>query len=317
MSGRTSNGFARLTLAVFLIAMALGAALPADAQEGLAEPKKRVAVFDFEDKTDKTYGWAGHYKDAGDGMADMLVTALVKSGRYIVIERSELANLMKEQELGLTGAVTEQTAARVGELLGAELAIFGTITEFGYSEGGKDLKVRGFKIGGKTTTAAVAADVRMVGTSTGEIVAAESIRETEDKKGLTLSNNDWAYGGHSAFDETLVGKATRKAIDKIVEHLDEQAPNIPWRAKVVMAQGEQVIINAGASGGVLVGHQFIVMRPGEELIDPDTGLSLGSLETKVGEIEVVNNMMGDGKASQCKVLSGSGFERGDIVRLKQ
>ena len=88
--------------------------------------------------------------------------------------------------------------------------------------------------------------------------------------------------------------------------------------------GKSSLVRAGLlpalHGGTLTkagsSWEVVVMRPGEELIDPDTGLSLGSMETRVGEIEVVNNTVGDGKASQCKVLSGAGFERGDIVRLK-
>jgi curli biogenesis system outer membrane secretion channel CsgG len=250
----------------------------------------------------------------------MLITALVKSGRYLVVERTELQRVMEEQALGLSGAVTQQTAAKVGELLGAELAVFGTVSEFGYSKGevgGAKKGLGGFGVGVKSQAATVAVDVRMVNTSTGQIVGAEDVRAEEKKRGLKFSNKDLAFGSQNDFDESLVGKATRDAIEQIVELLDKQAPNIPWRAKVVMAQGSQVIVNAGASGGGEVGHQFVVMRSGEELIDPDTGLSLGSMESKVGEIEVVNNMMGDGKASQCKVLSGEGFDRGDIVRLKE
>ena len=89
------------------------------------------------------------------------------------------------------------------------------------------------------------------------------------------------------------------------------------RACLETAQAVQcgtVVINAGSTGGVNVGDRFKVYREGEELIDPTTGLNLGSLEAQIGEIEVVNNTVGDGKASQCKVISGEGFERGDIVR---
>ena len=49
-------------------------------------------------------------------------------------------------------------------------------------------------------------------------------------------------------------------------------------------------------------------------VDPDTGLSLGAVESKVGTIKVTNNSIGNGKASECTALSGTGFERNDIVR---
>ena len=44
--------------------------------------KKRIAVITFEDKSDQSVSWGEHYRDAGDGMADMLTTVLVESGRY-------------------------------------------------------------------------------------------------------------------------------------------------------------------------------------------------------------------------------------------
>ena len=59
-----------------------------------------------------------------------------------------------------------------------------------------------------------------------------------------------------------------------------------------------------------------MFRAGEELVDPDTGISLGSEESQIGVIEVVNNTVGNGKASVCKIISGSGFQRNDIVRMK-
>ena len=51
--------------------------------------KKRVAVFIFEDKTDKSWRWWNN-KGVGDGVAEMITTELVKSGNYRVIERRDL-----------------------------------------------------------------------------------------------------------------------------------------------------------------------------------------------------------------------------------
>ncbi len=276
--------------------------------------KKRVAVFTFEDKSNHRFRWWTG-QPVGEGMADMLVTALVKTGKYQVIERQEINKLLQEQKLGLSGVVTPQSAAQVGKMLGVELAIFGAVTEFGYSEqstGGR-LKKKGFGIGLKSTKATVGVDVRFVNTSTGEIVMAESVRKEKSKKGLALDTKEFRFDNRNKFDESLVGKATREAIDAIVEMVDKAATNLPWQAKVIKG-GSTIYINAGSLAGVEVGDVFVVYRPGEELIDPDTGLSLGSTETKIGTIRVTNNSIGNGKASQCVAVTGSGFQQGDIVR---
>ena len=60
-----------------------------------------------------------------------------------------------------------------------------------------------------------------------------------------------------------------------------------------------------------------IVIKGEELIDPDTGLSLGSEESKVGAIQVTDNSIGNGKASKCVIKSGSSFKQGDLVRQKE
>jgi len=278
--------------------------------------KKRIAVFSFEDKTDHVYHWWGG-QSVGDGMAEMLVTALVKSGKYTVIERQEIEKLMQEQSLGQTGVVTQESAAKVGQMLGVEMAVFGAVTEFGWAEGniGGALKQKGLGLGVKTTSASVAIDVRFVNTSTGEIVAAENVRKQESKKGLSVSTNAIDFDNREKFDESLPGKAARAAADQIVEMIDSKMVNISWQGKIIKADGP-IYINAGSQAGVQTGQVFTVYRAGEELVDPDTGLSLGAEESKIGKIKVINNSIANGKASTCEVVEGSGFQRNDRVREK-
>ncbi len=285
-----------------------------NAQDKKIKLKKRVAVFSFEDKSSHHYRWWTG-QPVGEGMSDMLVTALVKTDKYQVIEREELNKLLQEQQLGMSGVVTQQTAAQAGKALGVELAIFGSVTEFGYSESSKGirLKQKGFGIGGTSSTATVGIDIRFVNTTTGEILKAESVRKEESKKGLSLDTQKFSFDNESDFDESIVGKATRNAIDEIVTFCEDVSGNLRWEAKIIRG-GADIYINAGSVSGVNVGDVFTVYRAGEELIDPDTGISLGSTESKIGTIKVVNNNLGNGKASQCVAVSGSGFDRNDLVR---
>ncbi|MDQ7052554.1 MAG: CsgG/HfaB family protein [candidate division KSB1 bacterium] len=241
--------------------------------------KKRIAVFVFQDKTDKRFRWWDG-RSVGDGVADMLTTALVKSGKYIVLERQEMDKLLQEQDLGTSGIVTPESAAKIGKMLGVELAVMGAVTEFGYSKSEVGGAIKGIGLGVKSQAATVAVDVRLVNTSTGEIVAAENVRKSKSKKGLRIRTDEWRFNSRNDFDQSLVGKAARDAINSVVKLIDKHAPKIRWQAKVVLAKSGMVVINAGASAGVKKGQRFVVFHPGEELIDPDTGLSLGSMETK-------------------------------------
>ncbi len=277
--------------------------------------KKRVAVFDCQDKTDHRYAWWGG-KTVGRGMADMLVTALVKSGKYTVIERQNLDKILAEQKLGASGLVTPQTAAQIGKLLGVDLAIVGTVTEFGYSKSNVGGRIKGIGLGVKSQKAVVAVDVRFINTTTGEILKAESVRKEKSKKGLSFNTAAFNFHNQSQFDQSLVGKATREAINEIVQLVGKASQNLQWEAKVIKATPSgKIYINRGSLSGVKIGDVFAVYRKGEELIDPDTGLSLGAEEEKIGTIKIVRDLA-NGKASIATVVSGGNFQTGDIVRLK-
>ena len=277
--------------------------------------EKRVAVFDFEDKTERSYRW-WHGKGVGYGMSDMLVTALVKSGKFKVYERDALDKIMQEQKLGQSGAITQQTAAKVGKLLGVQYAIIGSVSEFGYSKESLGGRVKGIGIGIKKQEATVAIDIRIVNVETGEIIFSDNVRKDKSKKGLSLSTPKLNFRNRSQFDDSLVGKATREAINDVVDIMDKNIKVGELIDKVIKMDGDtRVIINKGSLAGVKVNDVLFVYRKGEELIDPDTGISLGAELEKVGTIKVVSDMVG-GKASKAELISGSNFQNGDVVKRK-
>ncbi len=279
-----------------------------------SQPKKRVAVFTFQDKTDHSWHW-WNGRSPGEGMADMLTTALVKSGKYVVIERQEINKVLEEQKMGQAGLVTPESAAKIGKLLGVELAVMGAVTEFGYSKEGTGSRIKGIGIGVKKQKATVAVDVRFVNTTTGEIIAAENVRKEKSKGGLRISAPKFGFTNQNNFDNSLVGKATREAVDSIVELIDKQMAQLPWEGKIIMVRGNYVYMKPGSNAGVKVGDTFYIYTKGEELIDPDTGLSLGNEEKKVGSIQVTG-ILANGKAAKAIIKTGSGFKKGDLVRLK-
>lgn len=305
-----------MMIALLLIVSLINDKVSGQTEDQLQRLKKRVAVFQFEDKTEHHWRWYTG-QPVGEGMADMLTTELVKSGKYQVLERQAIELIMKEQNLGMSGAVTQESAAKVGQLLGVELAVVGSVTEFGYKKGGTgiNLKQKGLGFGIQSSSATVGIDVRFINTNTGEIIAADNVRKEQSKKGLKIDTDRIGFNNKNDFDESIVGKATREAIEEIMVKIDSQMRQIQWQAKVITVSGANVYINAGAETGVKVGDVFTIYSLGEELIDPDTGLSLGSESSKIAEIGVIDNNVGNGKASKCIIKSGSGIERGNVVTV--
>lgn len=297
--------FKLILLLVFLFGMQIFAG---DLQ-GL---KKRIAVVDFEDRS----GW-GH--NIGTGLADMLVTDLVKSGSFMVVERQELSKILEEQGLGMSGVVTPQSAAQVGKVLGVELMVMGSVSEFGEKKSGLGGSIGKLGFGGKVTKrkARAVVDIRLVNTSTGEIILAEKAEGEDGSTGLDkIRFEDVDFGNPTHWDNTILGKASRKAIDKCVKYIKKAMDKIPWQGKIIKANPDgTVYMKPGSAGGVKLGMEFAVYSKGEELIDPDTGISLGSEESRIGKIKVAQDI-GDGKACKAIVVSGTGFKAGDLVRVK-
>ncbi len=168
--------------------------------------KQIIAVLDLDNKTD--------FEDPriGRGISSMLITALVNSGRFTVVERNEevLKKIFAEQKLGLTGAVTPQTAAKVGRMLGAKAVIIGEVSEFGIRKTSAFVGVGGKK----TITTRVVVDARMVDSETAEITGGATGIGTSSTttQGVALTFEF----GTTGFDETTIGMATRKAVNQIV-----------------------------------------------------------------------------------------------------
>src|SRR5664279_4192405 len=101
------------------------------APAALAQGKPRVAVLEFKNKASH-YAW--NWYNAGQGAQDMLVTELVKSGKYRVIEREQLAAIMQEKNLSLSGDIDPKTAIQFGKMLGVEYLIAGAVTELGVTD---------------------------------------------------------------------------------------------------------------------------------------------------------------------------------------
>src|SRR5262249_51734010 len=126
-------------------------------------PKRRVGVVDFENKTN--YG-----KRLGSSASDILLTELVKSGKFIVVERDKTDKLMQEQKLGMSGAIDPKTAAQVGKIMGLNAIVPGPISQFGVGSTGADYLI----VQSKREVAQCTVDVRVVDVETGQVIYADS-----------------------------------------------------------------------------------------------------------------------------------------------
>jgi len=195
-------------------------------------PKARIAVTKFLDKSAKGKATG----QIGDGMADMLAHALFKTNRFIVLERQSLPDVLQEQDLGASGRVSPETAARIGQIEGADLLVLGAITEFEPGTAGAEGKGRGrgrkrdpldifSDIFGSIRTSHVALIVRVVDTKSARIVASEQIEgKATDISGMIDIGGGDLSGIFSEFSKTPMEKAIRIAIQEAVRLIIAKTP---------------------------------------------------------------------------------------------
>jgi curli biogenesis system outer membrane secretion channel CsgG len=293
--------------------MALAAGSSAPSQfDGL---KKRLAVLRFENKVKTPLPDASW--QIGDGLSEMVTTELFRTGRFIMVERSALADLVKEQELGQTGLIQKETSARVGELLGAQLLVAGAVTEFEAAAGGggTGVGISGLALQLRTSFAHVGVDVRLVDSSTGQILKSYKAEAKAQDTGLGLAGNlkGGLTLGSDAFFKTPLGKATRDAIAKAVAFIVSEMETVPWSGRVVRAAGDEVYVNAGANVNLKPGTALAAYSKGEDLLDPASGLALGSRDKLVGTVTLTHI---DEKFSVGTFSGDGALKRGDILKLK-
>ncbi|MCH7489205.1 MAG: hypothetical protein IID05_00795 [Gemmatimonadetes bacterium] len=250
------------------------------------------------------------------GLTEMLTTALVETGRFVVVERAKLQEVLDEQDFGASGRVTQQTAARQGQMLGVQALITGGITEYNYTSsslGGNVSMFNRVSASAQQLKAMVALDMRLINAETGEIIASK--RGDGSATARTVSAqatiNDKEFSSAVAAS-TPLGKATREAIEEIVEAIVEELAGMRWSGRVIDVRDNLVYINAGSDAGVEQGMEFEVYEEQKALIDPETGLNLGAPERFIGSIRVtqVNE-----RFSVAEVAAGGGFARNNVVRF--
>ncbi len=298
-----------------------------------AEARKRVALLDF-DYAAIHHWWSGNW-DVGRGIADLVVTSLVKDGTYSVIERKKLDAILQEQNFSNSDRANPTSASKIGKILGVNAIIVGSITQFGLEEKSSRLggigstlgRFGGGALGKKEGKASVAIDARLVDVNTGEILAVAAGKGTSKRSGLLLGGmggggGGWGAGGidmnSSNFQDTILGEATRAAVEDLVAQLIAQSGKVEATAVkieglIADVAGDQVILNVGKNAGVGVGMRLAVERVGREVKDPATGKVLRRISSSVGEVEVTE---ADDVSAVARVVSGSGFKVGDVVRSK-
>lgn len=236
--------------------------------------KRKVAIGRFSNETE--YGKGLFYDKENDPMGkqalDILSTKLAASGKFLLLERNDLASLLEEANRNGTNAQ---------QAIGADYMIIGSITEFGR----KNTSQSKVFSSSKTQTVDAAVSIRLVDVSTGQIIFSDQGKGSSE---ITTKTSFVGTGGHAGYDATLSDKAISAAIDQLVENIINKLTDKPWKSYFLAYDSDAIIIAGGSSQGIERGMRFAVKTIGKQVKNPQTGIMISLPGKEIGKIEVLS-----------------------------
>ncbi len=237
--------------------------------------KRKVAIGRFSNETQ--YGKGIFYNRENDPMVkqaqDLLLAKLAGSEKFLLLDRDDLSLL--DDEINLSGG-------DLGQRIGADYLIVGSITEFGRKTTGQS---RLFTKRKKQEVEA-SVSIRIVDVFTGMIIFSD---ESSGSAELTTKTT-MGLGGKAGYDATLSDKAISAAIDKMVENIIIKCTDNPWRSYFLSFSDEGVFIAGGKSQGIEEGSNFVVKQRGDKVKNPQTGIMIELPGKIVGQVTVTTSI---------------------------
>jgi curli biogenesis system outer membrane secretion channel CsgG len=218
-----------------------------------AVPKKerpRMVVLDFPVANGAYEGWNGWGYGGGENhissaLQELMTTAMLTkgTGQIRLMERKRLEEVLGEQKLGASGLVDEDTAVKMGKLVGCQYMVTGKVTRFAYKKSGFGtgwgVTALMDKINPNAGAAASVAgdvhvqkasfsgrlDVRLIDVQTGEILAVAKEEGTIKDLGVKVAGT----GSDIQYDQELVNKIFEPITDKISDVLIKKLAEIRAR----------------------------------------------------------------------------------------
>lgn len=252
--------------------------------------KRKVAISRFSNET--KHGASFLRNDSEDTVGkqamDILSARLASTGKFLMIERSDIGKIKKEQENFKVDS----------DLIGADQLIIGSVSEFGR----KDTSEVGVFSRTKKQKVYAKVNVRLVDVKTGRILFSQE----GEGEAFSEAGKTFMVGEEAGYDATLDDKALSAAISKLVSNLIENLLDHPWKSQIISQEGESYMIAGGESQGLKKGDVFGVFTQGKRVKNPQTGIDIELPGKKVAELKVENLIGKDSnEVSICSIKEGT------------
>jgi curli biogenesis system outer membrane secretion channel CsgG len=215
-----------------------------------------------------------------------LTSDFTQARRFSVLDREYVAEVASEKKLIASGQVPVEEIAKLGQTLGADYVIVGSIEDLAFGTRKETIGDTGFSR--VYPVGLFNVHYRILVVATGQIKWADTVDITADELDLDKAGNN----GISQFNymvETISDVIARQLMSNI------------YPIKIVnIASPTQVVLNQGGKT-IVIDEEFGVYQLGEVLVDDYTGESLGRKELYIGKIKVTRVLP---KVTYAKIIDG-------------
>lgn len=240
-----------------------------------------------------------------EALENRLTVALSGTRKFKVVTRGDLDAVIKEQNLAASGNLdaADPQLAKAFKLAGVKSILLVTIDDF--QDRDEEFKSESMGQTFRRRTIRAGASAKLLDTTTGQVKESVAIPPvTQDDLRAILAKLTSSADRADAIAPELARLVSERVAQRLV---DARFP-----AKVMAKSPDGVVtFNRGDGSGVQVGQEWGVYAVGEELVDPDTGETLGAEEVLIGRAIVTDV---EAKFAKARLLKDQGVARGAVLR---
>ena len=248
-------------------------------------PNKSGAIKDkkMPPEPTRTIVFIGKFENKSDARDSVLETISARLRQYIVgarkfevIDKGYLKEMLRAEALAAAGVLDGEgaEAPESGKIKTAHYCIYGTVLDCGVEK--SNTKFRGGELA--LVKSRVEIVFKITNSETGKIVAQKTV----------IGSGVDRLSATSESKSSFTRQGMRDAIDEACHMVADALRDIAYPAKVVKVDKKKDITINMTDEEVKEGDVFDVIKIGEPIIDPDTGMSLGFDRDFVGRVVVTH-----------------------------
>lgn len=304
-SKKTITGFA---ISVLTVVFAIGFANVTIAQAPKGKATIGIHSVGIADSLKQSVTRGGKEKElslgrVAESMGQQLIDRIHNTRKFSVVSRSDLNTILKDQDM--QRVLTDPTDANIAQafkIAGCKYALIATVDDFQDLE--EELLAKDGQVIARKRTIRLSAVFKIYDTTTGLLLETANFQ---------LSHNDGKKRQQGVEADGKVSDALLTDMARTMSHKSaNRVLDVIYPAKIIAQTNELVTINRGDGTGIEKAQIWTVYAIGEELIDPDTGESLGSEEVPVGKVQIIAVTP---KFARAKIIEDYGVDKLQVLRL--